>query len=89
MKTEKEIELKLKEGKARRILRDDKLSEKEISWEVPYDLIENINQKNHFQTFISLGRWRNTNEKFILISKEGVLIYLEKEVVKKLWESLK
>jgi hypothetical protein len=83
MKTEE-----LKEGKAKRILKDG-LSKKEISWDVPADLKNNINQDNYFKTFVSLGRWKNNVKKFILISQQGVLIYLEKDIVKKLWDAVK
>lgn len=76
--------------KARRILGDSvDLSLHEISWEAPVELYNKINRDNHFETFVSLGEWINTNQKFILVSKEGTLIYLEKEIVEAMWKALK
>ena len=87
MKTNK-IKEELIEGKARRLIKD-RLSRSVINWDVPIDLRNSISQEKHFQTFVSLGKWKNNDKKFILISQEGHLIYLEKEIVKLLWEAVK
>ena len=86
---------KLEEDKAKRILgcRND-LSLKNWNWDTPLDL-QNISKAdvNRFETFIGLGRWQHEEEKkrkkFICIAKKGELIYLEPEIVKILYNSIK
>ena len=86
---------KLNYHKARRILgtRND-LSMKEWDWDSPVDLYEiSKADVNRHETFIGVGRWRSDNKKrrtkFICIAKRGELIYLEPEIVKILYNSIK
>lgn len=81
---------KLNLGKARRTINQGKdLSLKEIGWNVPIDLRTKTKRENPFELWISLGKYKDSKTKFILIMQEGTFIYLEKEIVKKMWESLK
>lgn len=76
------------ENKAFRILSGKKLSKRFIEWDVPADLLKHINRENHFETYVSIGEWKNNKEKFILICQEGKLIYLEEEIIKKLTKKI-
>ena len=88
---------KLKEDEAKRILSSRKdLSLRSFKWDIPLDL-RNIGKelKNNFrtETIIGLGRWNNQNvskkNKFICIEQNGELIYLEPEIVKIMYNSIK
>ncbi len=86
---------KLKEDKARRILRSrNDLSMEEWDWDTPLDL-KHISEAdiNRHKTFIGLGRWihddKKKRTKFICIAQRGELIYLEPEIVKILYNSIK
>ena len=86
---------KLEEDKAKRILgcRND-LSIQNWNWDAPLDL-QNISKAdvNRWETFIGLGRWKGSTKKqstkFICIAQRGELIYLEPEIVKILYNSIK
>jgi len=81
---------KLNLHKARRILGEaEELSKKEIEWDVPDDLRKNISRTDFWETFISIGKWKNNNEKFLLISTEGKLIYLTKKIIKEIYKEIK
>jgi hypothetical protein len=87
---------RLKEGEAKRILtskKDKDLSLKSWKWDVPTDLMK-ISQAdiNRFETFIGLGRWnvsKGRGRKFICIAYRGNSIYLEPEIVRILYNSIK
>jgi len=86
---------KLQEHKAKRILSERKdLSLKDYNWENPLDL-KKVSEAdiNRFETFIGLGRLKNNKKekqtKFICIAQKGELIYLEPELVKIIYNSIK
>lgn len=85
---------KLEEDKAKRLINNGKdLSIKSWKWDVPYDL-QKLSKVDcyRFDTFIGLGRWnvsKSKGSKFIVIAKRGELIYLEPEIIKVLYNSIK
>ena len=83
--------MKIVINKAKRIVNNDKnLSKKDFIWNVPKDLIKlSTKDKFEFRTFIGIGRWDNNNKPFACVVKEGKIIYLEKEIVEILYNSIK
>ena len=86
--------IKLKKGEAKRIIKNGKdLSIKDFKWDIPLDLKDIAKSDvNKFETFISLGRWKNSYEKrqtkFILIARKRELIFLEPEIIKIMYNSI-
>ena len=88
---------KLEIGKAKRILsskKDKDLSLQDYKWDVPLDLkYLSSNDSNRHEVFIGVNRWVKDNEKsgnkFICIAHRGELIYLEPEIVRILYNSIK
>lgn len=90
---------KIKEGAAKRILRQQAhskngLSKKDYMWDVPIDLSKTSEADcNRWETFIGIGRWKSSNAtrqtRFVLIAKRGELIYLEPKIVEIIYNSLK
>ena len=85
----------IKEHEAKRILiSKDDLSLKSWEWEVPINL-KDISKCDcyRFDTFIGVGRWNANKEKdknkYICIAQKGNLIYLNKWLIKILYNSLK
>ncbi len=84
---------KIKEGEARRVIKSRKeLSVRKWNWDTPLEL-QGLNESmmNDFrsETMIGIGRWKNSNNIFICISNEGNLVYLEPEIIKILYNSIK
>jgi len=79
--------------KAKRILVNrEELSLRNYNWDIPLDLREiSLKSINNFrtETFIGLGEWRNTKKKFICIAQNKELIYLQPEIVKIMYNSIK
>jgi len=86
---------KIEEGKAKRILSNrNKLSVKNLDWDIPLDLkVISEEDKNYYQIFIGVGRWigdtKKQSTKFICIAKNGVTVFLEPEVIKLMYNSIK
>ena len=86
---------KIKEQTAKRILKSGKdLSIKDWEWDIPLDLMKISKVDiNRDETFIGVGRWNSDTErkrtKFICISQKGELVYLEPEIVKIMYNSIK
>ena len=84
----------IKEGEAKRLLSQEKdFSVRSWEWDVPVDLLRKSSADvNKFQTFIGIGRWKrkdNKGNKFVCIAQRHEIIYLEPEIIKVLYNSLK
>ena len=70
--------------RARKIIKNRaKLGKKEITWDVPVDLIK----RKGF--IVGIGEWKNTEEKFVIFTLNRNAIYIEKDTFLEIANSLK
>jgi len=73
----------MKIDKARFILYDGEgLSKKIYDWDVPSDLLELA--KRYKKTFVGIGHWEGSNEKFVCIATPNTITYISKELFRKI-----
>ena len=89
--------MKNKEHTARQVIGyDKKLGKKVYNYNVPIDLTHlmktfcsKCGETHSSKTLIGFGKWRNNKKKYICIAQKEELIFLEKDVIKEMWEYIK